>query len=139
MPDQGFRFQPPDRTRIWSELALTMSQAAQLTGVSERQIQHWMDQGYITPSKTGTRKISGTSLDQVLLIRQARRAGIPLRKSVAMVRDYLAREANEGIDRYRGLGPLQGFDDKLQSLRETIDEVQELIQRVGPEAEAKVG
>lgn len=139
MPDQGFRFQPPDRGRVWSELALTMSQAAQLTGVSERQIQHWMDQGYITPSKTGTRKISGTSLDEVLLIRQARRAGIPLRKAVAMARDYLTRETGDGIDPYRGLGVLQNLDDKLRSLRETVDEVQELIQRVEPTAEAKAG
>lgn len=139
MPDQGFRFQPLDRTRIWGDLALTMSQAAQLTGVSERQIQHWMDQGYITPSKTGTRKINGTSLDEILLIRQARRAGIPLRRSVAMAREYLAREIGQGIDSYRGVGALRDLEEKLESLRSTIDDVQDVIERSEPQGAAKAG
>src|SRR5436309_13086376 len=78
----AFRFQPPNRRQVWKELALTMSQASALTGVSERQIQHWMDRGYIRPAMDGARKISGETLDVIMLIKQARSAGIPLRQAV---------------------------------------------------------
>lgn len=84
----------PDRQRLWNSLSLTMAQAAALTGASERQIQHWMDRGYVQPVRKGTRRINGEGLEMILLIRQARSGGVPLRHAVAASREYLARESS---------------------------------------------
>src|SRR5579864_8155727 len=84
----------PDRQRLWNDLSLTMSQAAALTGASERQIQHWMDRGYIQPVRKGTRRINGQGLDMIILIREARNGGVPLRHAVAVSREFLARESS---------------------------------------------
>src|SRR5947209_19266571 len=87
--ENGFQFHAPNRAKMWRDLALTMSQAASLTGVSERQIQHWMDRGYIQPRDPEMRKVNGDNLDMIVLIRQARVAGIPLRRAVNMAREFL--------------------------------------------------
>jgi DNA-binding transcriptional MerR regulator len=107
-----------------------MSQAAALTGVSERQIQHWMDQGYITPSAQGTRKINGDSLDKIILIRQARASGIPLRRAVAMARDYLNEEASGRIEAEIAPPLLSDLSEKLGSLRSGIENVEDLIHQI---------
>jgi len=123
----GFQLAPPDRRRMWKNLALTMSQASTLTGVSERQIQHWMDRGYITPATPGTRKLSGESIDTIVLILQARGAGIPLRRAVVMAREFLRLEASgkpaSGIDPTA----LQEIRDMLTAARTGIDAVQQMI------------
>src|SRR5947209_8960788 len=93
-----FHFRPPDRRRMWKDLVLTMSQASTLAGVSERQIQHWMDRSYIYPTADGQRRINGDTLDCIVLIRQARAAGVPLRRAAPMAHDYLRREAAEALD-----------------------------------------
>jgi DNA-binding transcriptional MerR regulator len=130
VPDPDFQFRPPDRRDIWKSLALTMSQAATLTGVSERQIQHWMDQGYITPTDHGARKINGDNLDKITLIRQARNAGIPLRKAVVMAQEYLRHEVSARLGTEVATGPLQDLEQKLQDLRGDIDIVEQLIKSV---------
>jgi DNA-binding transcriptional MerR regulator len=116
---------------MWHELALTMSQAAALTGVSERQIQHWMDRGYISPSSEGTRKINGDGLDEVVLIRQARMAGVPLRQAVRLAREYL--RTNPPMDLDQRLPPLflREIDQQLLALRTGIEHVQELLHDAG--------
>lgn len=85
-----FHFRPPDRGRLWADLALTIRQASALTGVSPRQIQHWLDRGYLPVSIKGNRRISGNALDLITLIHQARMAGMPLRRAVTLSRDFLA-------------------------------------------------
>lgn len=130
MPEGDFRFRPPDRRALWRNLALTMSQAAALTGVSERQIQHWMDQGYIAPSTQGTRKINGDSLDKIILIRQARTAGIPLRRAVSMARDYLTEEASGRLEAEIAPPLLSDLSEKLGSLRSGIETVEDLIHQI---------
>jgi DNA-binding transcriptional MerR regulator len=127
MPDSDFRFRPPDRRELWSKLALTMSQAAALTGVSERQIQHWMDQGYIAPSSQGTRKINGEGLDKILLIRQARSAGIPLRRAVSMAQEYLKGKVSDGLEAEMASIALTDLQQQLRTLRTGIDSVEDLL------------
>jgi DNA-binding transcriptional MerR regulator len=127
MSDSEFRFHPPRRTEMWRDLALTMSQAAALTGVSERQIQHWMDRGYISPSSEGTRKINGDGLDEVVLIRQARMAGVPLRQAVRLAREYLRTTPPVDLDQRLPSHFLREIDQQLIALRTGIEHVQELL------------
>jgi DNA-binding transcriptional MerR regulator len=130
VPAVQFRFSAPDRRRIWRELALTMSQAATLTGVSERQIQHWMDRGYIDAASEGARKISGHGLDMIVLIKQARAAGIPLRQAVPLARIYLNQETTGALDSEMARLTLRDLQEKLGALRGAIESVQRLIQDV---------
>lgn len=137
MATSDFRFRPPTRRLIWKRLALTMSQAANLTGVSERQIQHWMDKGYIGPSADGARKISGETLDVIMLIKQARAAGIPLRQAVPMAHSYLTQEAAGAFDSDMAHAALHELQERLATLRASMDAVQALIHDVGMTDEEK--
>lgn len=131
MSEPGFRFHPPRRTEMWRDLALTMSQAAALTGVSERQIQHWMDRGYISPSSEGTRKINGDGLDEVVLIRQARIAGVPLRQAVRLAREYLQTAPPNDLDQRLPSLTLREIDKQLSGVKAGIEKVQELLRDAG--------
>jgi DNA-binding transcriptional MerR regulator len=104
-----------------------MSQAAALTGASERQIQHWMDRGYIHPASKGTRKISGESLDLILLIKQARAAGIPLRQAVPMAREYLNAEPSGSVDESISPTLLKEIHDRVAMLRDGLDTIEDMI------------
>ncbi len=121
------RFSPPDRRLVWKSLALTMSQASALTGASERQIQHWMDQGYIVPATKGTRKISGDCLDLIMLIRQARGQGIPLHRAVDLARQYLRSEASGAADAAFGPNLLHDLRDRLVALRADVEDIEHMI------------
>jgi DNA-binding transcriptional MerR regulator len=138
MSEPEFRFHLPRRTDMWRDLALTMSQAATLTGVSERQIQHWMDRGYISPSSAGTRKINGDGLDEVVLIRQARIAGIPLRQAVRLAREYLRTAPPADLDQRIPSTTLREIDKQLVALRTGLERVQELLNDAGPGNVAQV-
>lgn len=113
---------------MWHELALTMSQAAALTGVSERQIQHWMDRGYINPSSAGTRKINGDGLEEVVLIRQARMSGIPLRQAVRLAREYLHTNFPRDLDQHMPELFLREIDQQLATVKAGIEKVQSQLQ-----------
>ena len=45
-----FTLTPPNRGALWSSLALTKTQLAELCGLTTREISHWTSQGYITAS-----------------------------------------------------------------------------------------
>ena len=131
MGESEFQFHPPRRTEMWHRLALTMSQAAALTGVSERQIQHWMDRGYINSSSEGTRKINGDGLDEVVLIRQARVAGIPLRQAVRLTRDYLRANVPTDLDEKMPPVFLREIDQQLIALHSGVERVHDLLHDAG--------
>lgn len=128
MSTADFRFQPPDRRQIWQNLALTMSQAAALTGVSERQIQHWLDKGYIKAQDGGGRKMNGESLDAIMLIKQARAAGIPLRHAVPLAQEFLSREASGVLDSEMAHWALQDLREKLRDAQTGIEGILRVIQ-----------
>jgi DNA-binding transcriptional MerR regulator len=131
MKDAEFMFEPPRRSEMWCNLALTMSQAAALTGVSERQIQHWMDRGYVHPSSEGTRKLNGDGLDEVALIRQARLAGVPLRKAVRMAREYLESDRRREGDRPLSPSLLTEIGDGLRGVSQHLEAVERIVREAG--------
>jgi DNA-binding transcriptional MerR regulator len=132
MPEETFQFSPPNRAKMWRELALTMSQAAALTGVSERQIQHWMDRGYILPHAHGTRKINGENLDMIVLIRQARVSGIPLRRAVAMARERLSQREEPGLDGWVSPSAVDSLVEQLMTLRSGIGSLENVLRGARP-------
>lgn len=104
-----------------------MSQAAGLTGVSERQIQHWMDKGYIDHARDGGRKVSGETLDRILLIKQARDAGVPLRQAVPMARAYLQSEMMGDLQSEMAHSVLRDLRERLRVASESIASLDEIL------------
>lgn len=129
MTSDDFHFEPPARRPAWTRLALTMSQAAALTGASERQIQHWMDRGYIQPATRGTRKINGENLDLIMLIKQARTAGVPLRRAVTLAREYLSAEPSDALDAAIAPTLLQELQHRVLAAREDLVAIEQMIQQ----------
>lgn len=127
-PILSFQFRAPDRGRMWGDLALTIRQAATLTGVSPRQIQHWLDRGYLPPSVKGARRLSGNALDLVSLIYQARLAGIPLRRAVPLAQDFLAQLQGDPLSQMDiGRETIADLDTKLHAAMVAIDAVRSVM------------
>lgn len=82
----------PDRGALWVRLALTGPQLAALCGLTTRQVKHWVAQGYLTPARRTPTRFNGEAIELGLLIQQGLAHGLPLRRAVALARDYLAGE-----------------------------------------------
>jgi DNA-binding transcriptional MerR regulator len=128
-----FHLRPPDRGRMWGDLALTIRQAAAVTGVSPRQIQHWLDRGYLPPSVKGNRRISGNGLDLISLIYQARAAGIPLRRAVPLAQEFLARIQGDPLSQM-DIGKEVVFDlqEKIRAAMVAIESVRRVMEQLEP-------
>jgi hypothetical protein len=73
---------PPARGALWLNLALTKVQLAALCGVTVRQVAHWTTQGYLSP-RPGSDRYNGNAVEQCLLIKQGRDAGLSPRRAVS--------------------------------------------------------
>ena len=89
---KDFAFVPPNRGALWSSLALTKTQLAELCGLTTRQISHWTSQGYITATGREPERYNGNAVDICVLIKQALANGVPLRRAVALARGYITDE-----------------------------------------------
>jgi len=126
-----FDLDPPDRGRMWGDLALTIRQAAAVTGVSPRQIQHWLDRGYLPTSCKGSRRISGNGLDLIALIHQARVAGIPLRRAVPLAQQALAHLRVDPLSRMDiGRELISDLEQKLNAAATAIDAIRDVTQQL---------
>lgn len=126
-----FDLKPPDRGRMWGDLALTIRQAAAVTGVSPRQIQHWLDRGYLPTSVKGSRRISGNGLDLISLIHQARMVGVPLRRAVPMAHDALARLQVDPLSQMDiGREVISDLQQKLTAAITAIDAVRKVMEQL---------
>jgi DNA-binding transcriptional MerR regulator len=122
---------PPDRGRMWADLALTIRQAAAVTGVSPRQIQHWLDRGYLPPSVKSSRRISGNGLDLITLIHQARLSGVPLRRAVPMAQEALARLQVDPLSQMDiGREVVSDLEQKLAAAITAIDAVRRVMSKL---------
>lgn len=121
---RDFTLTPPNRGALWSTLALTKTQLAELCGLTTRQISHWTTQGYIATSGPNPERYSGEAIDLCCIIKQGLSQGIPLRRSVGLARDYLARETA----RQPGMGAIQ--PPALLEIRERLRNAQTAITAV---------
>ena len=136
MSMRDFTLTPPNRGALWSTLALTKTQLAELCGLTTRQISHWTTQGYITTSGPNPERYGGEAIDLCCLIKQGLSQGIPLRRSVALARDYLARE----MIRQPGMGAIQPpalleIREKLRGATASINAVLEVVAPLVPRNE----
>lgn len=123
---------------MWAGLALTIRQAAAVTGVSERQIQHWLNRGYLPISIEGNRRLSGNALDLIALIQQARKAGVPLRRAVQLSNEHLARlNADPLVDTGAGSQTLSELEEKLHAATSAIEAVRKVMQELKASASAR--
>jgi DNA-binding transcriptional MerR regulator len=87
---------PVDLSRLLERLELGIGQAAQLCGVSIRQLSYWTDKGIIQPTdQGGSRTYDYTAIEKVCLIKQALDQGYSLEGAVAEAESFLARRDGE--------------------------------------------
>jgi|1186.fasta_scaffold72307_2 DNA-binding transcriptional MerR regulator len=131
---RDFSFSPPNRGALWSMLALTKTQLAEISGLTTRQISHWTSQGYITTSGRNPERYNGDAVDLCVLIKQGLASGIPLKRSVRMAQEYIAQElaVQPGM---RVIQPpaLLDIREKLRGAGASINTVLEVVSALVPE------
>jgi DNA-binding transcriptional MerR regulator len=87
---------PVDLSKLLEHLELGIGQAAQLCGVSIRQLSYWTDKGIIKPSdQGGSRTYDYVAIEKVCLIKQALDQGYSLEGAVAESEAFLAQRQKE--------------------------------------------
>ena len=124
---------PPDRAALWARLALTKAQLAALCGVTARQVQHWTVRGYLLTAGGHRERYGGAAIDRCVLIRQGLRAGLPLRRAVAVARAQLADE----LERQPGLAAiaplaLRDIREQLRLAEASITAVRQVVEPLSP-------
>jgi DNA-binding transcriptional MerR regulator len=130
---RNFTFAPPNRGALWSMLALTKTQLAEMCGLTTRQVSHWTTQGYITTSGRIEDRYSGEAVDLCILIKQGLSSGIPLKRSVRMAREYLAAEMAQEPG-MRAIDPpaLVEIREDLRSAQSAIGKVLQVVSALVP-------
>ena len=128
-----FAFVPPNRGALWSMLALTKTQLAELCGLTTRQVSHWTTQGYIRTSGRNPERYNGEAVDLCVLIKQGLLNGIPLRRSVALAREHIAAE----LARQPGMRAIEPpalleIRDRLRGAEAAITSVLEVVTPLVP-------
>ena len=90
--EQPVAFTVIDRGAIWARLALTINQVSELTGLSRRQLSHWVSKGYLVPSSTDPVLFNGNTVEQALYIKQALDAGLSVRRALAAANHFMAEQ-----------------------------------------------
>jgi len=87
---------PVDLSKLLERLELGIGQAAQLCGVSIRQLSYWTDKGIIKPSDQGSsRTYDRAAIEKVCLIKQALDQGYSLEGAVAEAGAFLAQHSSD--------------------------------------------
>jgi DNA-binding transcriptional MerR regulator len=87
---------PVDLSNLLERLELGIGQAAQLCGVSIRQLSYWTDKGIIQPAERGgSRTYDFRAIEKVCLIKQALDQGYSLEGAVQEAEAFLARRNEE--------------------------------------------
>jgi len=130
-----FTLTPPNRGALWSSLALTKTQLAELCGLTTRQISHWTSQGYITASGRTPERYNGDAIDFCVLIKQGLMNGIPLKRSVALARTYIADELTRQPSLAVITPPaLLDICEKLRGAEASISSVLQVVEPLVPVA-----
>lgn len=117
---------PVDYRELLEKLQLGIGQAAQLCGVSIRQLSYWTDKGIIQPmDDSRSRTYSYAALEKVCMIKQAIDQGYSLEGAVAEV-DALLHQRTLEDQRFQ-----QMSDQELEGLvMSNADRLQQLAERI---------
>jgi DNA-binding transcriptional MerR regulator len=130
---RDFTFSPPNRGALWSMLALTKTQLAEICNLTTRQVSHWTSQGYITTSGRNPERYNGDAVDLCILIKQGLSNGVPLKRSVRMAREYVASElAQQPVMSVIEPPALVDIREKLRGAESSIAMVLEVVSALVP-------
>jgi DNA-binding transcriptional MerR regulator len=130
---RDFTFSPPNRGALWSMLALTKTQLAEICNLTTRQVSHWTSQGYITTSGRNPERYNGDAVDLCILIKQGLSNGVPLKRSVRMAREYVANElAQQPVMSVIQPPALVDIREKLRGAEASIAMVLEVVSALVP-------
>lgn len=126
-------FVPPNRGVLWSSLALTKTQVAELCGLTTRQVSHWTHQGYVVAAGSRPERYNGDAIDLCVLIKQGLNSGLSLKRSVVLAREYIAEE----LSRQPGMAAiappaLHDIREKLRDAEASISAVLEVVEPLVP-------
>lgn len=134
---QEFSLSMPNRSALWARLTLTKTQLAELCGLTTRQVSHWTDRGYLPTAPDAPDRYGGDAVDLCVLIKQGLQRGIPLRRSVALARAYVADErARESHPAEIATPTLAEIRDRLRDAERAITAVLGVVE---PPAPGEVG
>lgn len=124
---------PPNRSALWSSLQITKTQLAELCGLTTRQVSHWTSQGYLTAAGRNPDRYNGDAIDVCVLVKQGLMSGLPLKRSVAMAREYITSE----LRRQPGLAAivpptLLDIREKLRGAEASIGAVLQVVEPLVP-------
>ncbi len=85
-----------NRGILWSRLALTQTQLAQLAGLSQRQISRWAAHGLLPPSSGIPGRYNGEDVERVILMQRAIARGYRPTRAAQLASTALARQADRG-------------------------------------------
>ena len=127
--------EPPNRGALWSSLALTKTQLAALCGVTVRQVGHWTARGYLPTAGRHAERYNGDAIDCCVLIKQGLMNGIPLKRSVALARTYIADELTRQPSLAVITPPaLLDIREKLRGAEASISSVLQVVEPLVPVA-----
>ena len=130
---RDFTFSPPNRGALWSMLALTKTQLAEICNLTTRQVSHWTSQGYITTSGRNPERYNGDAVDLCILIKQGLNNGVPLKRSVRIAREYVANElAQQPVMSVIEPPALVDIREKLRGAESSIAMVLEVVSALVP-------
>lgn len=125
---------PPNRTALWSSLALSKAQLAELCGLTTRQISHWTLRGYIKTAGPHPDRYNGDAIDLCVLIKQGLTNGLSLRQAVSQAHSFINEEQSQH-PAISGIEPAMLADIRCQlesadeSLRAVLAVVRPLVPR----------
>ena len=124
---------PPNRSALWSSLALTKAQLADLCGVTTRQVSHWTLKGYLATSSHHPDRYSGEAIDLCVLVKQGLDQGLPLRRAVGQARAFLSadREQRPVLGAIEPMA-LADIHTRLQGAQDALSAVLQVVEPLVP-------
>lgn len=124
---------PPNRSALWSSLQITKTQLAELCGLTTRQVSHWTSQGYLMAAGRNPDRYNGDAIDLCVLVKQGLMSGVPLKRSVAMAREYITHELRQQPSLAVIVPPtLLDIREKLRGAEASIGTVLQVIEPLVP-------
>ncbi len=107
-----------DRGVLWTRLALTQTQLAELAGLSQRQVSRWVSHGLLVPSSRDPDRFNGDAVEQAILMQRAIARGHRPTQASRIATLALAKRINdEGGPR---VPPSEDAREKLLSAQTAI-------------------
>lgn len=124
-PGEMIDLGPVDRGILWSRLALTQTQLAELAGLSQRQVSRWAARGLLVPSSRDPDRFNGDAVELAILMQRAIARGHRPTQASRIAQMALAKHVS-GADELRvSAGP--DVREKLLAAQAAIQTALEIL------------